>query len=66
MNKDLYRTTVNRKKEILFYVATFGGRKDVSLVIATKEPIYWRVREGDGLLSKAGIVSGLFTEERFR
>ena len=45
MNKDLYRTTVNRKKEILFYVATFGGRKDVSLVIATKEPIYWRVRE---------------------
>ena len=45
MNKNLYTKPVG-KKDVVFYIATFGRRKDVSLVVATKEPMYWRLREG--------------------
>ena len=45
MNKNLYTNPVG-KKDFIFYAARFGGRKDVSEVVVTKEPIYWRLREG--------------------
>jgi len=38
MNKNLCTKPVG-KKDVVFYVARFGGRKDVSVVIVTKEPI---------------------------
>ena len=45
MNKNLCTKPVG-KKDVVFYVARFGGRKDVSVVIVTKEPIQGRLREG--------------------
>ena len=60
MNKSLYKTPVRRKKEVLFYVATFGGRKDVSLVIATNHPIYWEVREELQTLADSGELEPVF------
>ena len=60
MNKSLYKTPVRRKKEVLFYVATFGGRKDVSLVIVTTNPIYWEVREELQTLADSGELEPVF------
>ena len=59
MNKNLYKKPVG-KKDIVFYVATFGGKKDVSLVVVTKEPIYWRVREGLQELADSGDLQPVF------
>ena len=64
MRKVLYRTPVRKKKEWLFYMVTFGSRKDVSLVIKSERAEYYPIKTQLEVMLQRGDFAPVFTEGR--